>query len=158
MYKRQAVARLFGDAICTAAHAGELVFALGDALELGEANRALAGMQAGLGVEEYGITQPTMEAVFMKAVSVLEDATEADDTRGVEVLGDGLEAGDDVGHQAVPVAVQHADGHDRGGGRDASLGAGGERRDRRAVAEAVVRSGRNGNVRSGEGVVRGVAA
>ena len=83
---RAAVARLFGDAICTAAHAGELVFALGDALELGEASRALDAVQAELGVEEYGITQPTMEAVFMKAVSVLEDATEADDTRGVEVL------------------------------------------------------------------------
>ena len=83
---RAAVARLFGDAICTAAHAGELVFALGDALELGEAYRALDAVQAELGVEEYGITQPTMEAVFMKAVSVLEDATEADDARGVEVL------------------------------------------------------------------------
>ena len=89
------------DAKLEAAHAGLLVFTLGDRTKLGHAFGELEALKARLQLEEYSIAQPTMEQVFLQAVTKLEGgyADAADDSK--VRLSHGLLAGDGLAVEAL---------------------------------------------------------
>ena len=76
------IALAFPAARLAASHASQLVYALPGDVVLGDAYAELARLKDALGADAYSIARPTMEQVFMKTVTELEDVV-PDDSAGV---------------------------------------------------------------------------